>query len=540
MNKDSSETYLTIDQDRSEKPGITYIESDANFASMTSEENLILNPGQTIADNYIVTRQMTSIGAQSTVYLARRNGEVCVIKLYNPGYKPVESILELIKSQKCPYIAELLDYGYQKNRFYEIYRYYSQGTLSDEAKYSRKFINDIVVPNLNEGLYYLHTLGGSGIVHGDIKPSNIFITDDRNRVVIGDFGVSTVLDQNGKLIDDFKGTPEYSPRLVSFYGKAVKTPAYDYVSLGLVLIKLATGHSLFEGMDTIGINHEWERGLQIPTSLDTRLKDLVNGLTMESTDKRFGYIEVKKWCDGEYITVKKPSTFDKKYFEKNEVKPFVFGIFDNKVIAVSNQKDLFEAITAHWEHAKKVLLRESFYEFITQLEPDKEIEFREIGKKKDLDEMVFCTLYQIQKNRSIFYKGRNLGTFESIIRNDSEVIELEVLQLMSSGLIEHYLKCNDVDDETIMQVSRIISATKVNPKVMMKSLNYIFSKQKTLEFGASSINSLDEMGDLVSKMDIETIESFAKLPQLIAWLIGKGFQEEAEFLLNYKDPENEQ
>lgn len=284
-----AETMLDTNTDEtrldSAVPGETML--DRSFDSKNGDR-VILNPGQTIAKDYVVINQIGDGGAQASVYTARREGKQCAIKMYNRGYKPSEDFIKNLKGHACPYVANLLDYGYEDDTYYEIYEFYGNGTLEEKGKCSLTFIKDVVVPNMNEGLHFLHTFGGKGIVHGDIKPSNIFLSNDESHIVIGDFGISSYLDKKGRLIDEIKGTPEYAPRTVSFFGKTTKTPAYDYGALGLVLIKLATGHSLFEDLDMTTITQMWEDGIEVPENIDGRLRRLISGLLVEDEQKRFG------------------------------------------------------------------------------------------------------------------------------------------------------------------------------------------------------------------------------------------------------------
>lgn len=98
-------------------------------------------------------------------------------------------------------------------------------------------------------LKFLHS---HGIVHGDIKPSNMMI-DRRRRVKIGDFGLARrVSDEEGSLI---KGTTKYmAPEVLSDeFGEV--GPASDLYSLGFAAYELLAGENfqeLFPGLDSYG------------------------------------------------------------------------------------------------------------------------------------------------------------------------------------------------------------------------------------------------------------------------------------------------
>ena len=158
-----AETMLDTNTDEtrldSAVPGETML--DRSFDSKNGDR-VILNPGQTIAKDYVVINQIGDGGAQASVYTARREGKQCAIKMYNRGYKPSEDFIKNLKGHACPYVANLLDYGYEDDTYYEIYEFYGNGTLEEKGKCSLTFIKDVVVPNMNEGLHFLHTFGGKG------------------------------------------------------------------------------------------------------------------------------------------------------------------------------------------------------------------------------------------------------------------------------------------------------------------------------------------------------------------------------------------
>lgn len=106
-----------------------------------------------------------------------------------------------------------------------------------------------VLAHCLRALKFLHE---HGVVHGDIKPSNMMV-DRRKRLKIGDFGLARrVSDDEGSLV---KGTTKYmAPEVVSDeFGEV--GPASDLYSLGFAAYELMCGNnfeSLFPGLNAHG------------------------------------------------------------------------------------------------------------------------------------------------------------------------------------------------------------------------------------------------------------------------------------------------
>lgn len=84
-----------------------------------------------------------------------------------------------------------------------------------EARVDQRLLPEAAVLTwVHQTLLGLEHLHNQGVVHRDLKSSNIFLCDGRRRICIGDFGISTVL-QSTAFASSVVGTPAYmSPELM--------------------------------------------------------------------------------------------------------------------------------------------------------------------------------------------------------------------------------------------------------------------------------------------------------------------------------------
>jgi serine/threonine protein kinase len=141
---------------------------------------------------------------------------------------------------------------------------------------------------VSSGLKYLHY---QSVVHGDIKPQNLLVSDD-GIVKIADFGISKMLHASGQRLADAGGTPAFmSPELCS--GETFSGQLADVWALGATMFMLRFGHPPFVAKTILNLYNKIQNdSLVFPFAIDASLKDLLSRMLEKDPEKRLSLNEV--------------------------------------------------------------------------------------------------------------------------------------------------------------------------------------------------------------------------------------------------------
>jgi serine/threonine protein kinase len=239
--------------------------------------------------------QCISRGGVADVYRARQTGEgsyEVAVKIFRPGYAQRESFREyfMTEAEKVgqfnhPNILPFLEFGDGEGLLYSVTPYIASGTLEDlMRRVGGKFSAMQALPVMQQLCSAVQYAHDRDVIHGNIKPSNIFVAMD-GRMLLSDFGIARGYDDSQQSLTRVGwGSAEYAAPEQSL---GVLRPASDIYTLGVLLFNILTGHPPFTGQTPVEVLLKHVR--QQPPSactFDPSISDAVEGVLRTAMQKR--------------------------------------------------------------------------------------------------------------------------------------------------------------------------------------------------------------------------------------------------------------
>ncbi|QGU01703.1 Serine/threonine-protein kinase PK-1 [Corynebacterium kalinowskii] len=253
--------------------------------------------GDIVDDRYRLDAQIAK-GGMSTVFRGEdlRLGRAVAVKVMDDRYLD-DAIFRsrFVREAKSmallshPNIVDVYDFNSTGAHVYLVMELISGGTLREllaERGPMPPHAATQVMRGLLTGLSVAHQ---QGLVHRDIKPDNVLISQD-HRVKLTDFGLVRAVAQSDRTSDQIVGTVSYlSPEQV---GGETIGPESDVYSAGILLFELLTGTTPFTG-DT-QLAHAMQRLTNDVPAPSSRIEgvpalfdELVAAATHRDPDERF-------------------------------------------------------------------------------------------------------------------------------------------------------------------------------------------------------------------------------------------------------------
>jgi eukaryotic-like serine/threonine-protein kinase len=215
--------------------------------------------GQLFDGRYLIERQIGS-GGMADVYLATDQslGRKVAIKVLSDRYARDAAFVERFRreaaaaaSLRHPNIVTVYDRGETMGTSYIAMEYLDGPTLKEEITRRAPLPEPEAINYATQALAALEAAHRQGVVHRDVKPHNMVLTDE-GRLKVTDFGIARAANtQQMTEVGSIVGTAQYlSPEQAR--GLAVG-PESDIYSMGVVLYEMLCGDLPFTGESAVDI-----------------------------------------------------------------------------------------------------------------------------------------------------------------------------------------------------------------------------------------------------------------------------------------------
>src|SRR6056297_2394011 len=248
--------------------------------------------GKILNNRYKIIKEIGR-GGMAIVYSARDTllERTVALKMLRPEYKSDSEFIDKFRQEakavaklSHPNVVSIYDIVVDEDKIYLVMEIIEGETLKDIIKRRGKLSIAESLEFAGQIAAALSIAHGNQIVHCDIKPQNIILTDDME-VKITDFGIArAVTSSTSAVTETVVGSAHYfSPE----QAKGGKIKAYsDIYSLGVVLYEMTTGELPFHGDSPISVALKHIQQQQVePAQINKDITDEVNSLIMKAIAK---------------------------------------------------------------------------------------------------------------------------------------------------------------------------------------------------------------------------------------------------------------
>jgi serine/threonine protein kinase len=233
-----------------------------------------------------------------------------------------------------PQIAWVWDLGEADGRYFIAMRYVDGKSLD-------KIITEGGILPWEQALKIVEQIGGAlqfahqkGLVHRDVKPQNIILSNNEG-AVLTDFGLVKALNASGMTSStSFLGTPNYmAPEL---WADEDASPASDQYALACVLVEILTGRKLYDGKTPLAVMAKHSKAPELPEKWPLAVLPDLSGILVRSLAQKpqDRFVDLLAF----FSALHKPTALsDKQYLtEKQQL------IIENSPSPIENQKSKIE------------------------------------------------------------------------------------------------------------------------------------------------------------------------------------------------------
>lgn len=495
--------------------------------------------GVLLCDKYKVESKLDINTGEADLYVCDYGGKKFIAKVYRRKFAVKPEVTNILKQIDSPYIAKLYETGTINGMPFEILPYYKNGSIQGR-KFTYEELKNSIIPCINAGLKALHN---NGIIHKDLKPSNIMLCDNDKDVAIIDFGISSVREDGNTVVMTRTGmTPEYSAPETF---RNLFLAESDYYSFGVTVFELFCGYTPYAHMSQEEIEQYTSvQRIPVPKDMPIELADFINALTYyditnrknkDNPNRRWTYEEVRNWCAGKRQTIPGEGIGNSHV----DMKPYNFKGKD-----FTDLHSLVVELATYWNEGKKELFRgyltphfaNSSNQKCARICDDAEEEARKGTKSDDL--IFWETIYKLVPDIKTFYwKGKSFESLpalgrsmlEQLWKNDKSDYDFYE-SILNEKLLTQYAELRVSDNRGLKNAAKNIEAMQVvdgknKVEKTLYMMAYMLSGQKIFNFEGQQFRTVGELAEHMKDLLKESYDAF---------------QEFCHKLIDYKDNLNVQ
>ena len=254
----------------------------------------MLIPGTIIGDRYEIQEQVGA-GGMADVYRAKDHvlERDVAVKILKPEFAEDKTFVSKFRQEaqaaaglEHPNIVNIYDVGFENNLYYIVMEYVQGITLktyiSKKGRLNYKEVLSIAI-QVARGIEAAHN---KGIIHRDIKPQNIIISNEGK---VKDFGIAKAATSQTMSTDAMGSVHYISPEQAR---NGYVTKQSDIYSLGIVMYEMVTGKVPFDGETAVSIAIQHLQGhmtkpSELVDDVPVSLEHIIEKATQKSPERRY-------------------------------------------------------------------------------------------------------------------------------------------------------------------------------------------------------------------------------------------------------------
>lgn len=488
---------------------------------------LALAPGAFVGD-WRVEGALAS-GAQAELYEASSGARSGVLKLYHPRFVPVPGVLLAQETGEGRHLVPLWESGTWQRRHYEVFPRFGGTTLREVVEAGRadeRFVRQALLPQLADALAFLRE---RGIVHGDLSPDNVLVSDDLSEVRLADFGVALSVPAPGTLVRA-RGTAGFVPRIYERDGLAEICDGYDYGSLGLLVAYTCLRISPVVRLSRAEAGRALADGTAF-LSLPADLRALCTALAGPLGGASDGDVILARFLGTKATAAPVPPT---PFVPAGRTRPRTVELvaWDGSVTVASSARELLDAAERNWPSARHLVGTGALERFLESLEGGREVARLVDGARRagrDAQVLLLCAglrrLIDGPGLGAVVWRGERYDDVVALMRAASEDPSSPAATFFVGDLLAEYCVAVGLDDEVVREARRIARAPGGPTAVARAGLAAFTGSQRELVVEGKAVRSVADLARWAQTASLESISELVEGSALRDWLFSHGLED---------------